>query len=479
MRPIAAGHVARSLAAALVLLGVATRAASQRPPVAATDYRRLGREVLKELIEIRTTENGVGTTPAVRAVARRLIAAGFRPRDVQVLGPTPKKQNVVARLHGRGPAKPILLLGPSDVVDARREDWSADLDPFKLTERDGYFYGRGTQDMKGGAAILVTNFIRWKREGWVPERDIILALTADEEAYGDEIGAAWLVKNHRELVDADYVLNADGGDFQTKDGKPVSVGVSAGEKKETLIELTTENRGGHASVPRPDNAIYQLTAALDRIRQLRFPAALGDVTRAMFAAQANLETGAVAADLRAASQVPPDAAAVERLSQDAYFNALLRTTCTATQINGGLGPSALPQFVTAVLNCRILPGQSSDAVYQTLRQTIADDQVKSKWQFLEPGDPPSSPLNPELFEAVRSVVQVTWPGVPIVPGLETGGTDSRFFRRAGIPAYGLSGLFLEQGDIRAHGRDERIRVRDFETGIDLYDRMVKRLVGRR
>ena len=459
-----------------VLAVVAVTAAAQAPRPRPTDYQRLGREILKELIEIKTTETGVGTTPAVRAVARRLIAAGFRPSDVQVLGPTPKKQNVVARLRGRGKAKPILLLGHIDVVDARREDWSPDLDPFKLTERDGYFYGRGTQDMKGGAAILLTNFIRWKREGWVPERDIILALTADEEAYGDEIGAAWLLKNHRELVDAEYCLNADGGDFQTKDGKPVSVGVTAGEKKETLIELTAANRGGHASVPRSDNAIYQLTGALERIRQLRFPAMLGEVTRAMFAAQAGLETGTLAADLRAASQDPADPAAVERLSEDPYYNALLRTTCVATQVNAGLGPSALPQFATAVLNCRILPGQSSDLAYHTLRQTIADEQVKSRWQFLEPGDSPPSPLNPELFGAVRSVVQGMWPGVPIVPGLETGGTDGRFFRRAGIPAYGLSGLFLEQGDIRAHGRDERIRVGDFETGIDFYNRFIKTLV---
>ncbi|HKP28826.1 MAG TPA: M20/M25/M40 family metallo-hydrolase [Gemmatimonadales bacterium] len=453
-------------------------ALAQQPQKTPTDYLQLGREILREMIEIRSTEGGVGATPVAQAVARRLRAAGFAAMDVQVLGPSPKKHNVVARLRGSGTGRPIVLLGHIDVVEARREDWSSDLDPFKLIERDGYFYGRGTQDMKGAASILVANFIRWKREGWVPARDLILALTADEEAYGDEIGAGWLLRNHRALVDGEYVLNADGGDFQTKNGIPVAVGVSAGEKKETLIELSTENRGGHASIPRPDNAIYQLTEALDRIRRLTFPPDLGEVTRAMFAAQADLESGDLARDLRGASQVPPDAAAVERLSRDPYFNALMRTTCIPTQMDAGLGPSALPQFATAVINCRILPGQSSDAVYQTLRETIADSQVKSKWIFLEPGDSPSSPLNPEVFGAVKAMVQEMWPGVPIVPGLETGGTDSRFFRRAGIPAYGLSGLFLEQGDVRAHGRDERIRVRDYETGIDFYNRFMKKLAGK-
>lgn len=464
----------RTRLAALLLTLLARSAAAQAPAV---DYRRLGHDILRELVAIRTTENGVGSTPAVRAVARRLAAAGFPAADLHILGPSPRKQNLVARLRGRGRGKPILFLGHIDVVDARRQDWSPEFDPFRLTEKDGWFYGRGTQDMKGGAAILVANFIRWKREGWVPERDLVLALTADEEAYGDEIGAMWLVRHHPELVAAEFCLNADGGDFQTKDGVPAIIGVEAGEKQETLIELAVTNRGGHASIPRSDNAIYQLNRALDRIRAYRFQPNLNPVSRAALAGMARLETGRVAADLAAAGRDQVEPAVLERLSEDPYYNAIIRTTCVPTMINGGLGPSALPQFATALVNCRVLPGETSDLVRAALERQVADSGVAFSWKFHETGDGSPSPLDARVVGAITDVAQAMWPGIMVMPGFGTGMSDSRFFRRAGIPSYGVSGLAIEQGDVRAHGRDERIRVADFDRGIEFMDRFVRRLLA--
>src|SRR5262245_10212928 len=456
---------------------VAAARVPAQPPDAHRDYRELAREIFKELVEIKTTESGVGSTPAAEAVAARLRAAGFPASAVQVAGPAPRKKNLVARLSGRRRGRPILVIGHLDVVEARREDWSPDFDPFAFVERDGYFYGRGTQDMKGSAAIFVTNLIRWKEQGWVPTRDLILALTADEEEYGDENGVAWLLKNQRQRIDAEYALNLDGGDFQTKEGKPYAVTVAAGEKKETILRLQTTNPGGHGSVPRPDNAIYELVAALQKVEQLRFPAVTTDVTRAELRSMATLETGGRAADLKAASDASRDAAAIERLSRDPYYNALLRTTCVATQLEAGHGPSALPQRALAVINCRILPGQASADLIDTLRRAVGDDRVEITWQFNEPYDPPASALRPDLFSAVQDVTAASWPGVVVMPGMETGATDARFPRAAGIPTYGVSGILIEQGDLRAHGKDERIRVRDFYEGVDFYDRFMKRHLG--
>jgi acetylornithine deacetylase/succinyl-diaminopimelate desuccinylase-like protein len=456
------------------VLGLPTSSTDAATPV---DYRPLAREMLQELIEIKSSDSGVGSTPAAEAIARHMRAAGFPESDTQVIGPSERKKNVVVRLHGRSKAKPLLIIGHLDVVEAEKGDWSPDIDPFKLTERDGYFYGRGTQDMKGADTIAAVNFIRWKQQGWIPSRDLILALTADEELYGDEDGVDWLLKHRKELIDAEYSINPDAGDFLTRNGKPYSVALAAGEKKEVILQLVTRNRGGHGSRPREDNAIYELNAAVDGVAKLKFPVMLNDVTRAQFTAMSMLEAGQVTADMKAVARNPPDATAVDRLSKDPFYNALLRTTCVATMLKAGHGPSALPQRAEATLNCRILPGQTSAWLMNTLREAIADDGVAISWQFNEPSDPPASALRPDLFSAVRKAVDSMWPGVTVLPGMMTGMTDSRFLRAADIPSYGVTGLFIEEGDNRFHGKDERIRVSDFYAGLEFYDRFIKALVG--
>jgi acetylornithine deacetylase/succinyl-diaminopimelate desuccinylase-like protein len=469
---------ARSSFALLGLTGVLGLPSSSTHAATPRDYRQLAREMLEELIEIKSSDSGVGSTPAAEAIARRMRAAGFPEADIQVVGPSERKKNVVVRLRGRSKAKPILIFGHLDVVEAEKGDWSPDIDPFRLIERDGYFYGRGTQDMKGAATIAAVNFIRWKQQGWVPSRDLILALTADEELYGDEDGIDWLLKHRRELIDAEYSLNSDAGDFLTRNGEPYSVALSAGEKKEVILQLVTRNRGGHGSRPREDNAIYELNAAVGRVAKLKFPAVLNDVTRAQFTAMSMLEAGEVAVDMKAVAQNPPDPTAVDRLSRDPFYNALMRTTCVATMLKAGHGPSALPQRAEATINCRIVPGQSSAWLINALREAIADQGVAISWQFNEPTDPPASALRPDVFSAAKKAVDSMWPGVTVLPGMMTGMTDSRFLRAADIPSYGVTGLFIEEGDSRAHGKDERIRVSDFYAGLEFYDRFMKALVGR-
>ncbi len=448
-------------------------AAGQTSTPSHSHYEQLARDIFRELVEIKSTESGVGSTPAAEAMSRRLLTAGFPASDVLVIGPAARKNNVVARLHGNGKNKPLLMFAHLDVVEARREDWSPDIDPFRFVEREGYFYGRGTQDIKDCAAILVTNFIRWKEEGWVPNRDLILALTADEERSDLDDGIRWLLENHRELIDAEYALNPDSGDFQSKDGKPYVVTLAAAEKKYATVQLQITNPGGHASLPRKDNAIFELTAGLQRLANFEFPPMLNEVTRAQFAALARLESGQLAADMRTAAQNPGDAEAIGRLSEDAHYNALLRTTCVPTLLEGGHAPNALPERAAAVLNCRILPGHASADVLRGITQTVADDKIEVKWQFIESTDWPASAVRPEVFSAMNEVAQRLWPGVSSMPILEPGASDGRFVRGAGIPTFGISGVFIDLDDVREHGRDERIRVRDFYGGLEFYNQFVK------
>ena len=435
--------------------------------------RALARSVLKELIEINTTDSVGDNTAAAEAVARRLREAGFAAQDVEVVVPAPRKGNVVARLRGAGKANPVLFLAHLDVVEARREDWT--YDPFQLVEKDGYFYGRGTQDIKGDAALLIANFIRLKREGFQPERDLILALTADEEGGRGPNGVAWLIGHRRPLIDAAFCVNTDAGGGQAKDGKRTLYTVQAAEKGYASFLLTARNPGGHSSLPVRDNAIYDLAAALLRVRDLRFPVDLNDVTRTYFARSADFAAGQDAADRHAVAHDPPDAAAAERLSREPYENALLHTTCVATMLSGGHADNALPQSATATVNCRLLPGESASAVEERLK-AAAGPGIEVSVKIPASPNPPS-PLNPQVMKRVEQIVTSMWPGLPVVPEMETGGTDGKQLRGAGIPTYGISQMFGDLDDIRAHGKDERIRVEYFYQGLDFGYRLMKEMAA--
>ena len=426
--------------------------------------------IYKELVEINTVDPSGDNTRAAEAMAARLRAAGFPAADVQVLTPQPRKGNLVARLRGTGKRRPLLLLAHLDVVEARREDWSTD--PFTLLEKDGFFYGRGTGDDKAMAAIWIATLIRLKQEGYRPDRDIIVALTADEET-GPANGVHWLVENHRDLIDAELALN-EGGRGQIKDGRYLDNGVQASEKVYESFRLEVTNSGGHSSLPRKDNAIYRLAAALGRLAAFDFPFQLSEVTRAYFDRMGSIVPGAEAADMKAVLRTPPDAEALARLTASPYHNALMRTTCVATRLEGGHADNALPQMARATVNCRILPGTPAGEVQATLVRVVADDGVKIT--SLAPAKPsPPSPLQPDIMGPVEEVTREMWPGVPVLPMMGTGATDSLYLRQVGIRAYGVSGLFGDVDDNRAHGRDERMGVRQLYEGREFLYRLVKRL----
>src|SRR5882762_8887912 len=321
--------------------------------------KQLARDIFKQLIEINTTDSVGNVTTAAEAMATRLRDGGFAENDIQVAGPNERKKNLVARLHGTGKRKPILFIGHLDVVEARREDWTTD--PFEFIEKDGYFYGRGAEDMKAGDAVLVTNFIRLKKEGYVPDRDVILALTADEEG-GTSNGVDWLLKQHRDWIDAEYCINLDGGEFEKDNDKRLLAGIQASEKVYVDFQFESLNPGGHSSIPSPDNAIYHLAGALARLQSFSFPVKINEITRSYFGRTAAMESGQIAADLKAVSKQPPDSTAVQRLSGNPYFNSLLHTTCVATMLSGGHAPNALPQTARANVNCRIFPGEEPQDV---------------------------------------------------------------------------------------------------------------------
>ena len=441
---------------------------------AMTPNQALGREILAELIGINTTREHGSTTPAAEAVARRLVAAGFPAADVQVVGPTEKDKNLVARLRGTGKRRPILLLAHLDVVEALRSDWS--MDPFTLTEQNGYFYGRGTSDIKDMAAIFVATLIRLKHERVALDRDLILALESGEETDGG--GIRWLLAERRDLIDAEYCINGDAGDPLLQNGRPVVRSVQASEKVYHDVQLEVHNPGGHSSLPVPDNAIYRLAAALQRLAAFHFPPSLNPVTRAYFERVAETQPPDIAADMRALLRDVPDSAAVERLSQRSpLFNSILRTTCVATRLDAGHANNALPQTARAVVNCRMLPQDPVERVEAMLRSVVADTAV-AVIPIDTPTPSPPSPITPEVFGPLERITHQLWPGVPIIPSMETGATDGLFLRNAGMPVYGVSAVFMEADDIRAHGRDERIGVREYYAGLEFTYRFVKALVTR-
>jgi acetylornithine deacetylase/succinyl-diaminopimelate desuccinylase-like protein len=438
------------------------------------------REIFKRLIEINTTDSVGNVTTAAEAMAAHLRDAGFPDSDLHIAGPTDRKKNLVVRLHGSGARKPILFLGHLDVVEARREDWTTD--PFQFVEQDGYFYGRGTQDMKEGDAILVADFIRLKKENYTPDRDLILALTADEEA-GMYNGVDWLIKQHRDWIDAEFCINLDGGEFEKRGDQRLRAAIQTSEKVYVDFQLESLNPGGHSSVPSTDNAIYHVADALTRIQSFAFPAEVSEVTRTYFERTAELNSGRTAADLRAIARQHPDAKAIARLAAVPYYNALLRTTCVATMLSGGHAPNALPQTARANVNCRLLPGDAPDQIRATLQRIIADPQVTLTMVPVRAADGslvpavavPASPFLPELIRAMDRSVAAMWGNLPVVATMSTGATDGKITRIAGIPTYGIACLFFEIGDNRAHGKDERIGVQDFYDGVEFAYKLIKTL----
>ena len=460
----------RGLMAGLGLAVAAAVWASPAPPVAPPADRQLARDMLKGLVEINTT-HAHGSTEAAKAIQGWLLSAGFPANDVVFLAPAdhPTKGNVVVRYRGKHPKDAVLFLGHLDVVEARPEDWS--VDPFKLTEQDGWFYGRGTIDMKDGDAALVESLIRLKREKFVPDRDLIVAFTADEEAGGDSNGPAFLLKQHRDLIDAAMVVNLDGGGG-TKNGERQFFEVGTSEKTYVTFTLETTSPGGHGSLPGPDNAIYRLAAALGRLEAFKFPVTLTATTRASFDAFSALEKASTASDMHAVAQSPPDLAAAERLSQNVRLNAQLRTTCVATLISGGHAENALPQRARATIQCRMLPGDSAENVQNLLIATIADPAVRVSLDA-PPIVSPESPPTPQLLKKIALLVHSMWPGVPIIPTMATGFSDDRQTRNAGMPSYDISGVWADVDENRAHGRDERIGMQAFDESVEFTYRLLK------
>ncbi len=473
MSPGARLAVIASLAAsaALAALGVGVEWAAERSPgQAARALDEEARDVLEELVAIDTSEPN-GSTAAARAMQARFRAAGFPAEDAHLAGPLEHKQNLVVRLRGAaGGGKPLLLLAHLDVVAARRGDWSSD--PFRLIEKDGYLYGRGTVDMKDMAACWVVTLLDLKRRGVRPVRDVVLALTADEEGGGAN-GVDWLVRNRRDLIDADFCLT-EGGGGQIHDGRYTVYNLQAAEKVYLTFRLEARDAGGHSALPRPGNPIVRLAAALARLGPLQFPPRLNDVTRSYFSRMAAIEGGAIGLDMRRVAETE-DPEAARRLSRQPYHNALLRSTCTATRVEGGHAENALPQSATAWVNCRLLPGEAPAEVERAIVEAVADPAVSVTRLGGGQAGPPA-PLLPEVTQAVEAAVGDMWPGMPVVPTMLTGATDGRILRAAGVPTYGL-GAFKDIEDSRAHGRDERIGARQFREERALLAAIVTRLSG--
>ena len=458
------------------LAGEPARAAASTAPAAPpAAHQQLAREIYRELIEINTVTATGDTGRAAEAMAARLQASGLPEADVQVFHPAPRKGNLVARLRGTGVRKALLLMAHLDVVEARREDWS--FDPFKLTESDGFFYGRGTTDDKHMAAGFVATLIRLKQEGYRADRDIILVLETDEEGFspGGPYGIEWLLLHHRSLLDAEYALN-EGGGLRLKGGRPFEMDLQTCEKVYQSYWLEVRNPGGHSSLPSKDNAIYHLAEGLARLAKFDFPEHINETTRAYFDRAAALEKGQTALDMKAVAQPNPDAGAVARLSAIPIYNAQLRTTCVATRLEAGHADNALPQRARALVNCRIVPGESVDAVRETIIRVLADDQIAVTADWVADVSP-ASPLNSEVLHAVEQLTAEFWPGTPVIPIMEAGATDGRFLRNAGIPTYGVDGFGTDIFDVRAHGKDERMPVKSFYEGVEFSYRLVKALSG--
>jgi acetylornithine deacetylase/succinyl-diaminopimelate desuccinylase-like protein len=445
----------------------ASPAAPPAAPSPEATYDALAHDIFKQLIEIDTSDSTGNVTTAAEAVAQRFRDAGFPAADLALLGPNDRKKNLVVRLHGTGAHKPVLLIGHLDVVEAKREDWTTD--PYKLVEKDGFYYGRGTIDMKDGDAVMAAALIRMKKEGTRPSRDIIAAFTADEEG-GCCNGVSWLLKNHRASVDAEFVLNQDDWSVMSEHGMPRVARLIATEKLYSDYQLIVTNRGGHSSVPRPDNAIYELARALTRLARFQFPFELNGVNREYFAQLAEVSTGQEAEDMRSILKTPSDAQAIARLSTNPDNYSVTRTTCVATRLAGGHANNALPQRAEAVVNCRVFPGHSKEEIRQTLIKVLNDPQVTVRYvaddgaisdRAPEERAVAPSPLRPDVMQALTTLSKSAWPQAKVIAFLDPGASDAKYTIAAGLPTYTFGGVAVDRDDVRAHGKDERLAVAEF------------------
>ena len=451
----------------------AAHAQPASPDPAEAEFRAL----YKELIEINTTRSVGDCTRAAEAMRQRLLAAGYPAGDLQILAPpeAPKDGALVAVLRGSDRTlKPILLLAHIDVVEAKREDWVRD--PFKLVEEDGWFYARGASDDKSMAAIFTDSLIRYRQEGYTPRRDIKLALTCGEETAGAGLfdSVRWLVQTRPEVLAAEFAINEGAGGEYDRNGRPIVLQVQAGEKVYQDFKLEVTDPGGHSSLPRKDNAIVRLSAGLARLGAHSFPIGLNPVTRAYFETMAKLVDPGIAADMRAVLASPPDEAAAARLwAVDPQWNAMLRTTCIVSEIGGGHAPNALPQHVQATVNCRILPGTPVADVQAQIARIVADDAIRISTKGEGGVQSPIPPLTEAILGPARTVAERIWPGVTIVPAMLPGYTDGKYLNPAGIPTFGLSGLFEDAEGNYIHGLNERMRVKALMDGRRFLHEVVK------
>jgi acetylornithine deacetylase/succinyl-diaminopimelate desuccinylase-like protein len=469
-------------AALAALMPLTALAAGAALPAGDAAYDALAHDIFKQLIEIDTSDSTGNVTTAAEALAQRFRAAGFAPADLALLGASDRKKNLVVRLRGTGAHKPVLLIGHLDVVDARREDWTTD--PYQLVEKDGFYYGRGTIDMKDGDAVMAAALIRMRKEGFRPSRDIIAAFTADEEG-GCCNGVSWLLKNHRELIDAEFVLNQDDWSVMSEHGVPRVARLIATEKLYSDYQLSVTNRGGHSSVPRPDNAIYELARALTRLARFQFPFELNSVNREYFQEMANeVAKGQEAEDMRAILKTPPDAQAIARLLRDPDNVSVTRTTCVATRLAGGHANNALPQRAEALVNCRIFPGHSKEEIRQTLIRVVDDPQITVRYvaddgtvsdRGTDERAVAPAPLRPDVMKALTTLAQSAWPQARVIPFLDPGASDAKYTIAAGLPTYTFGGVAVDRDDVRAHGRDERLAVAEFYKWNRFFYRYVSEL----
>ncbi len=464
------------LGCAALALATTCASAADAPapgPTPPADNQKLAHDIFKDIIEVHSVHD-VGTRGVADIMVRYLKAGGFTDADIHVVPEDkyPNQVNVVVRLKGKGKGKPVMWMGHMDVVEAKAEDWT--LPPFQFIEKDGYFYGRGTSDMKDEDAAVAASLIRLKKEGYVPDRDIIVAFTADEEVGLEQDGPAFLLKEHRDLVDAGLLINPDGGSGEIDNGKRLDFGIETSQKTYVTFTLDVTNRGGHSSEPRPDNAIYQLASGLVKLSHYQFPLTLNATTKLYFQRMAAFNTGKTRADMLAVSGAKPDMKAAERLTHDVPMNAILHSTCVATMLKAGVQENALPAHAQATVQCRIMPNETPEGTRATIAKVIGDPDIKVT-QLGDVTSAPESPPTPALFAQVTKVVDGMWPGVPVIPQMAAGASDSIFTRNAGIPSYGIGGGWSDIHDLRMHGRDERHEIKDFYSSVEFTYRLMKEL----